>query len=122
MVMVFDPESMMVAIVEWGDCELHPDWHDEEEITRYIDLPLKVMKSIGWLICDNEKWVILAQSYGNDRDGFTASELVKIPRAMVRDVHIIELGTGVGHIAETNTQKPKYSTYNPPPLVKEKGK
>lgn len=83
----FDVATMKIVKVIWNDCEkMADDWVDEETIVGYIDLPLKIMHSVGWLICDDERWVIIAQSAGNDRDGFTASELMKIPRAMIDKV------------------------------------
>jgi len=84
MVDSFDVATMKIVKVIWTDCEKHEDgWLTEDEIVRYIDLPLKIMHSIGWLLCADDRWVIIAQSAGNDRDGFTASEILKIPRAMV---------------------------------------
>lgn len=90
MVMTFDVATMKIVKVIWTDCEKHEDgWLTEEAVIEYIDQPLKVMRSVGWLICDDERWVIIAQSAGNDRDGFTASEIVKIPRAMVDNMVIL---------------------------------
>ena len=87
---MFDVATMSMVKAVWTDCEKHEDgWLTEEEVVEYIDQPLKVMHSLGWLICDDDRWVIIAQSAGNNRDGFTASEILKIPRAMVDSVVIL---------------------------------
>lgn len=87
MVDKFNVSKLPIVKVVWTDAEsFDEDWHTEEEIVEYIDLPLKVMHSVGWLLCDDNRWVIVAQSAGNDRDGFTACNFIKIPREMIFSV------------------------------------
>ncbi len=89
---IFDGKQLDIAIVQWEDCEKMDDgWQLEEDVKEYIDLPLKIMHSVGWLLCNDDRWVMIAQSAGNDRDGFTASDMVKIPKPMVKAIQIIDL-------------------------------
>ena len=75
------------VIVEWEDCESMEGWHSELDVKEYIDRPLSVMRSVGYLFCDDERWVILAQSVDvNQEEGIKAADFIKIPRAMVRDM------------------------------------
>lgn len=123
--MMFDVATMKIVKVVWTDCEKQEDgWLTEEEVIKYIDQPLKIMHSIGWLLCDDERWIIIAQSAGNDRDGFTAVEILKIPRAMINNVvtltHCVcgehpKTMSGKDHDKDKTT-KPACSNYSPPPV------
>ena len=90
---MFDGKELVAAIVVWNDCELMEEgWHTEEELRDFVDQPQKRMHSIGWVICSDDRWIVLAQSVGDDenRDGFTVCDVVKIPKEMVREHHMID--------------------------------
>jgi len=76
---------LRIAQVTWKDCESMSGWHDLLTIEDYIQTPLSVMKSVGWLLHDGDDWLILAASVGDKNAG----DLTKIPRAMILDIHIL---------------------------------
>lgn len=78
-------EKLRVAVVTWQDCESEQGWMDRLELEEYIQRPLSVMKSVGWLLHNGEDWVVLAQSVGTHN----GADLVKIPRAMIQDVQVL---------------------------------
>ena len=89
-------EKPKIAFVEWRDSAAFPGWHEDIEVEDFISRPLTVMISIGWLICDNDDFVILAQSIDRDQfHGFQAGELIKVPREMVNKIDIISRGESV---------------------------
>lgn len=89
--MKFNGKDVLVAMVKWEDCESLYDWQFEKDVQDYIARPLSVMLSVGWLLHDGDEWVILAQSIDQDQiDGFKAGDLMKIPKAMILDVKILD--------------------------------
>ncbi len=84
-------ENPQVAMVTWEDCESMEGWQEERDVLEYIERPLTKMKSVGWLICDNEKWVILAQSIDIDQDNDPKTgDLVKVPRPMIKAMWLLD--------------------------------
>jgi len=77
--------KLQIAHIEWGDADSLVGWHNRDVIEGYIQSPPSQMKSVGWLLHDGDDCVILAQSVGTHK----AADLIKIPRAMVRNIHVL---------------------------------
>ena len=96
---MFNGEEVAIVLVEWTDSEAMPGWHEERDIQDYIERPLTVMISVGWLLHDCDDWVILAQSIDKDQiEGFKAGEMIKIPRRLIRNSSLVKVVADIGKI------------------------
>jgi hypothetical protein len=71
--------------IRWMDSEAAPGWHDELEVKDYIEQPLSIFKTLGWLLYDTDDFVVLAMTKDKTRFG----ELMKIPRKMIVSIEQI---------------------------------
>lgn len=62
--------------IDWEDAQTGHGWEHEEDIT--VDIP--VVTTIGFLIKENEKGIVIASSVGSDRHN---NARITIPKGMV---------------------------------------
>lgn len=91
--MVTVEPTKRIVVIEWDDCENGEGWHSQLAIDDYCQRPLAVISSVGWLLYEGEHWIIIAQSLGED-DPELAGDLLKVPRAMIRKMEILESPNG----------------------------
>ena len=82
-----DPKMVMV---EWEDCESAEGWQVNDVLLEYLDKPLKFVQSVGWLLADDDKYTVLAQSIDREHEsGFLAGDCLKIPKGMVKSMMVL---------------------------------
>jgi hypothetical protein len=79
-----------LVLIEWNDCESGEGWYSQLAVDEYCQRPLAIMKSIGWLLFENDDWVVVAQSLGEE-DPEVAGDLLKVPKVMIRKKIIVSL-------------------------------
>ena len=72
-----------IFIVRWDDAESDSSWVEEPHS------PLKptIAVTIGFLIADQEDYVLIADSYFEDPHSKTISNTTKIPRKMIVEMY-----------------------------------
>lgn len=84
MISIEDPQMVMV---EWEDSEMTEGWKTKPELLEYLDAPISVIQSVGWLLLDDENYAVIAQSIDREHpSGFLAGDCIKIPKALVKKV------------------------------------
>jgi hypothetical protein len=78
-------DEYKVARVHWLDASFHPGWHSSDEMDA-IASDGCAFESVGWLVKDEPDYVVLAMSVGKTKAG----ELLKIPRAYIKEMFINE--------------------------------
>jgi hypothetical protein len=71
--------------VEWIDAEADPDWVEEHDIDPHTDKMLPV-RSVGYQIRNNKKWVIVAGTLSWCHTGWLFTNIMRIPRGMVNKI------------------------------------
>lgn len=100
-------EPVTIYMVEWEDCESMEGWQFEKDIEDFFKRPLSIMLSVGWLLQQNDDWVILAQSVDlNQEDGFKAGDLMKIPRRMISKILEVNPLVVPRMVAAGNNERP----------------
>jgi hypothetical protein len=82
-----------VVLIEWTDAENGEGWHSELALDDYYQSPLLPVRSVGWLMHENNEWIVIAQSLG-EQDPELAGDLLKIPRAMIREIRPMQMANG----------------------------
>jgi len=68
--------------VTWLDSTAQGGWHDGHEIEEFSKIePLRI-QSLGWVVSEEDNWIVLAMSVCESRAG----ELLKIPQSVVESV------------------------------------
>jgi hypothetical protein len=74
-----------LVYLEWEDAHASADWFTDEEAKNYFDEQYGKSKSVGWLIRENEDWIMLAsrlgESIGDTSESF--GMLQKIPKTWI---------------------------------------
>ena len=70
-----------IAIVHWKDSATYREWYNYEDIESEI-LDDKNIKSIGYVIENNDDWIVLAQNV----DDTSCSGITKIPKDSVFNI------------------------------------
>lgn len=83
------PKELAIVHVEWEDTVACPGWHDRHEIEDFVEENDGVMTSLGFLVEDNPRVVVIAQSSGVQHLG----ELLKIPKVNIRRMYQINSPT-----------------------------
>lgn len=71
--------------VKWQDTAHIAGWHNDTELKDVIADGLLEMESLGWLVYQDERFILLAMSVCNRKAG----DLLKIPRACMLDMHVL---------------------------------
>lgn len=80
-------DDQQMVVVDWEDSEMTEGWKTKPELLEYLNDPIPVIKSVGWMLLDGEKYIVIAQSIDPEHSsGFIASDLIKIPKALVKRV------------------------------------
>ena len=76
----------MKVEVKWIDSQSMAGWHDK--VTFFVDGDDMEMKSLGYLIKDEERYICLAQSDGDH----TWGEILMIPRFAITNMRQLDEG------------------------------
>lgn len=76
-----------IYLVQWEDSETEDGWPGESDWDKGLNFPL--VTSIGWLIKESDKGIVLAISY--DPDGDRANPIIFIPYSCIKKMEEIEL-------------------------------
>jgi hypothetical protein len=57
------PSTANIVYVEWEDIQSHEDWNEESEANTTCTL-----KSIGWLIEDDDRKLVIASTYDHENE------------------------------------------------------
>ena len=72
------PSNTDIVVVEWEDIQSADNWNDDEVPETYG------AKSVGWLLEDSAKHVILATSYSDDDERWSGYLTIpKLPPTVV---------------------------------------
>lgn len=93
-----------LVIVVWKDAESINEWTSIDDFKRWIDEEPEVVNSVGWLVRNDDAWVIIVATVGDDEVG----EAMKIPKRWVQDIRTILMPTKIGGSIEGNKyQEPR---------------
>ena len=70
--------------VHWTDTHSYPGWHKQHQLEALYTELAPVMQSMGWLVHEDDKHVVLAQTVGE----FAMADLLKIPRSLIVEMFI----------------------------------
>jgi hypothetical protein len=73
-----------VCRVHWLDTSTRTGWHNKDEIDGIVSNPDYEVHSLGWLIEDNDKYIVLAMSVSK----YHSCEILTIPRPCIVDIWI----------------------------------
>lgn len=66
--------------VEWLDSEILSSWQSYDAADNFSKADIVVCRSTGYLFLEDERVVVLVQSYNSDN----VSEMIKIPKFSIR--------------------------------------
>lgn len=82
-------ETYKPMLVTWLDSTAQEGWHSGHEIEEFSESePLRI-QSLGWLIGEEDLWIVLAMSVCAPRCvgcESKAGELLKIPRSVIESI------------------------------------
>lgn len=76
-----------MILVKWWDAESNDTWLDRDS---FIGSPLPLIETVGILLEENSKMVVLAQNYDSMND--KASMVMRIPKSMIDKMFAITSG------------------------------
>lgn len=76
------PDEFRICVVTWEDTCSQPGWHTKMETEEFVRDEAYIIKSIGYLVHDDESAITIAQSISPTHTG----ELLKIPKDVMRDL------------------------------------
>ena len=78
-------DTFVAVWIEWNDACGSPGWHSRGRVQAVINSGLMHVKSLGWLIAENDDFYTIALSVSED----LAGELLNIPKSWVTDFRIL---------------------------------
>jgi len=79
------PSTANIVYVEWEDIQSHEDWNEESEANTTCTL-----KSIGWLIEDDDRKLVIASTYDHENERWANKFAIgKLP-PVVTELTIVE--------------------------------
>lgn len=89
-----DCEKLPVVYVEWVDSMGGGRWQDVEGIRECASIDNMLIKTVGWLVADEDDYVVIAHSNregsASAGAGHDAMAPLQIPRVAVMAMYIIE--------------------------------
>lgn len=76
--------------VKWCDTSFYQGWQSQLELEDLLAKPPIEMESVGWLIHQDERFVMLAVSVSRR----TVGDVLKIPRSAVIEMHVFNSDKG----------------------------
>jgi len=84
--MEYTPDNAPLVFVEWEDIQAHEDWNEDSEADTTCTL-----KSVGWLIEDGPKKLVIASTYDYENEKWANKFAIsKLPPNVVR-LHVQEV-------------------------------
>jgi heme-degrading monooxygenase HmoA len=71
-----------IVMVVWRDTEAMTGWQKFDEIKAFTSNPNSIMKTVGWLVYQDDNHVVVAQTCGE----YAVAELTKIPVGCIEDI------------------------------------
>ena len=85
---------MKLIYLEWADAiGCGNSWITKAELNEWIDDSEWIIKSVGWVLREDDKFIVLAQQI-KPEDNFTGEQyghLQKIPKTWIRKRKVIKL-------------------------------
>jgi len=73
-----------IYLVEWVDSHSFGQWRSQHEWEKHATPERLLCTSVGFVVVDNDSFLLLAQSRGNDVDDETCySDTIMIPRVCI---------------------------------------
>lgn len=84
---------MKLVLVEWLDSDDHQGWNSRAEVQRLADKDPLLCMSVGWVVADTDRYLLLAPSRGaQEEDEMQVCDVMQIPRAAVSRVRPLTPG------------------------------
>jgi len=79
-----------IVYIEWVDALSEDNWYSEEDIDEWLKNGEESCRSIGWVVKENKKYIVIASLIGKE-DTDSVSLLMKIPKPLIKKIKIIKL-------------------------------
>ena len=81
---------LKIIEVEWEDASGGHYWDTAESLSKER---IYIVKTVGYVVRDDDEYVILVQCVDNNKDGASVSGHMRIPRAYIRSSRVMRKGT-----------------------------
>lgn len=85
-----NPKEKLIYI-EWEDAVASSAWKDREEVTKWGKEAIATVCDVGWVMEENDKYLVLASRYGPQKEDPIWGNLQKIPKTWIRKRKTIKL-------------------------------
>lgn len=76
-----------LVYIEWVDAESDNRWNDKEGVDKWMEMDF-VVNDIGWLVCENDKYLLICNQVASDGD---LGNRTKIPKQWIRKLSRITI-------------------------------
>tara|TARA_Y100001973_G_scaffold28905_1_gene43607 strand:+ start:45 stop:308 length:264 start_codon:yes stop_codon:yes gene_type:complete len=76
------------VLITWMDiCSCDAAWMSLEDALEYCPTPIQ---TLGWIIEDNEEYVVVVSSYSTEEDDRVFGSVCAIPRSVIESVVVLD--------------------------------
>ena len=84
-----------LVYLEWSDATSNSAWHSEEELAQWGKNSGWIVKQVGWLFEENDKYIVIFSSMAdggkNEGEENHYGNLQKIPKTWIRKRKVLKI-------------------------------
>ena len=82
-------QKLSLVLVKWYDTFSKGGWFSPDEVSKIIEEDKHLIETVGFKVCQNNKYLVLCQSYDGDDSDFMYGFLKVIPLMSIKEIKVI---------------------------------